>query len=118
MGGRRIGTFRKLYTSNTPPRRRVSLLQRTKKRTIRKVSRTPFRKRSNRSKKPSRVKRTVGGKSAKRLFHGEENQIQPIVARHEKLQAKNAAETIFSLQSLTQQRDSLSSPHFTITFSF
>ena len=35
LGGGRIGTFRKLYTSNTPSRRRFSLLQRTKKRTIR-----------------------------------------------------------------------------------
>ena len=65
LGGGRIGTFRKLYTSNTPSRRRFSLQQLTKKRTIRKVSRTAFRKRSNRPKKKSRVKRTVGRKSAK-----------------------------------------------------
>ena len=65
LGGGRIGTFRKLYTSNTPWRRHFSLLQLTKKRTIRKVSRTAFRKRSNRLKKISRVKRTVGRKSAK-----------------------------------------------------
>ena len=66
LGGGRSGTFRKLYTSNTPSRRRVSLLQRTKKRTIRKVARPPFRKRSNRSKRTARVKRRVGRKSGKK----------------------------------------------------
>ena len=50
------------------------------------------------------------GKVEKRLFHEKENQLQPIVAGHEKLQAKNAAQTIFSLQSLTQRRNSFSSP--------
>ena len=60
------GNSLKLYTSNTPSRRRVSLLHRTKKRTIRKVSRRPFRKRSNRARKTSRVKRTLGCKSAKK----------------------------------------------------
>ena len=52
-------------------------------------------------------------KVEKRLFREKENQLQPIVARHKKLQAKNAAGTIFSLQSLTQRRDSFSSPYFT-----
>ena len=65
LGGGRSGTFRKLYTSNTLSRRRVSLLQRTKKQTIRKVCRPPFQKRSNRSKRTARVKRRVGRKSGK-----------------------------------------------------
>ena len=51
-------------------------------------------------------------KVEKRLFSEKENQLQPIVARHKKLQARNAAGTIFSLQSLTQRRDSFSSPYF------
>ena len=66
LGGGRSGTFRRLYTSNTPSRRRVSLPQRTRKRTMRKISRPSFRKRSNRLKRTSRVKRRVGRKSGKK----------------------------------------------------
>ena len=105
VGGGRSGTFRNLCTSNTSSRRRVNLLQNIKKRTICKVSRPPSRNMSNRPKKTSRVKRTVDAKVQKRLFHEKENQLQPIVAHHEKLQAKSVAALIFSLKSLTQQRD-------------
>ena len=66
LGGGTSGTFRRLYTSNTPSRKRVSLPQRTRKRTMRKVSRAPFRKRSHRSKRTTRVKRRVGRKSGKK----------------------------------------------------
>ena len=65
LGRGRSGTFRKLYTSNTPSRRRVSLLQRTKKRTV--PARYPGHHfGSGQTKKTSRVKVRMERESGKK----------------------------------------------------
>ena len=113
LGGGRSGTFRRLYTSNTPSRRRVSLPQRTRKRTYKKVPGHHFGSGQTDQREHLGSNGEWAAKVEKRLFREKENQLKPIMARHKKLQAKNAVGTIFSLQSLTQRRDSFSSPYFT-----